>query len=274
MTSAPVASRIAFAIAAAVGTIGGSPRPFEPRFVRCSSGTSTRSQTISGTSAIVGSLYASSVFVSTVPVRGSSSRCSENVCPSAWMIPPSIWLRAPSGLITRPTSWIATTFSTRTSPVPTSTATSASWIPNVSTRIPVGFGPRAPLPRIWPSSSRPVISSSGQLPPSEQTMLPPRRVSVSSGRSNRCAASSTTWRAASAAAERTAGPIEGSVDEPPEIDANGPRAESPICTSTRSSGRPSSSAAIIAIAVRVPVPMSCIAVTTFARPSEPSRTQA
>ena len=68
VTSAPVASRIAFAIAAAVGTIGGSPRPFEPRFVRCSSGTSTRSQTISGTSAIVGSLYASSVFVSTVPV--------------------------------------------------------------------------------------------------------------------------------------------------------------------------------------------------------------
>ena len=37
-TSAPVASRIAFAIAAAVGTIGGSPSPFEPRFVRCASG--------------------------------------------------------------------------------------------------------------------------------------------------------------------------------------------------------------------------------------------
>ena len=47
-TSAPVASRIAFAIAAAVGTIGGSPSPFEPRFVRCSSGMSTSSVTISG----------------------------------------------------------------------------------------------------------------------------------------------------------------------------------------------------------------------------------
>ena len=44
--------------------------------------------------------------------------------------------------------------------------------------------------------------------------------------------------------------------------------------STRSRERPSSSAAICAIAVRVPVPMSCIAVTTFARPSEPSRTHA
>ena len=37
---------------------------------------------------------------------------------------------------------------------------------------------------------------------------------------------------------------------------------------------PSSSAAICAIAVRVPVPMSCIAVTTVARPSEPTRTHA
>ena len=34
-------------------------------------------------------------------------------------------------------------------------------------------------------------------------------------------------RAASAAAERTAGPIDGVVDEPAEIDAYGPRAESP-----------------------------------------------
>jgi hypothetical protein len=37
---------------------------------------------------------------------------------------------------------------------------------------------------------------------------------------------------------------------------------------------PSSSAAICAIAVRVPVPMSCIAVTTCARPSAPRRIHA
>jgi hypothetical protein len=55
---------------------------------------------------------------------------------------------APSGLITRPTSWIAATRSTRTSPVSTSTATSATCTPNVITDIPVGFGPRPPLPRI------------------------------------------------------------------------------------------------------------------------------
>ena len=81
-------------------------------------------------------------------------------------------------------------------------------------------------------------------------------------------------RFASAAAARTAGPIDGVVDDPAEIEAYGPRAESPSSTRTCSSGTPSSSAAICAITVRVPVPMSCIAVTTVARPSEPTRIQA
>ena len=35
------------------------------------------------------------------PVRGSCSRCSESVWPMPWMIPPSIWLDAPSGSMTR-----------------------------------------------------------------------------------------------------------------------------------------------------------------------------
>src|SRR3954471_16875003 len=82
------------------------------------------------------------------------------------------------------------------------------------------------------------------------------------------------WRAASAAADRTAGPIDGVVEDPAEIEAYGPRAESPSTKSTRSSGSPSSSAAIWLIAVAVPVPMSCIAVITVARPSEPRRTHA
>src|SRR5438876_8677832 len=82
------------------------------------------------------------------------------------------------------------------------------------------------------------------------------------------------WRFASAAAARTAGPTDGVVDEPAERVAYGPRALSPSTTSTRSIGTPSSSAAICAIAVRVPVPMSCIAVTTVARPSEPTRIHA
>src|ERR687883_277377 len=81
-------------------------------------------------------------------------------------------------------------------------------------------------------------------------------------------------RFASAAAARTAGPIEGIVDEPAEIEAYGPRAESPSETDTHSSGTPSSSAAICAIAVRDPVPMSCIAVITVTRASELTRTHA
>src|SRR5262249_30338576 len=72
----------------------------------------------------------------------------------------------------------------------------------------------------------------------------------------------------------TAGPIDGRVDEPAEMEAYGPRAESPSATPTCSSGTPSSSAAICAIAVPVPVPMSCMAVITTARPSEPTRTHA
>ena len=190
------------------------------------------------------------------------------------MIPPSTWLRAPSGLITRPMSWIAAIRSTVTSPVSTSTATSATWTPKVSTRIPVGFGPREPLPVICASSSRPVISSSGQDPPSAETTRPSRSDNTRCSRSNFCAAISRICRAASAAAARTAGPIDGVVEEPAETEAYVPRAESPSETRTRSSGSPSSSAAICAIAVRVPVPMSCIAVRTVAEPSELTRTPA
>ena len=59
------------------------------------------SETISGTSAIVGIRYESSVVVRMFPVSGSSSRSSESVWPIPWMIPPSTWLAAPSGLMIR-----------------------------------------------------------------------------------------------------------------------------------------------------------------------------
>src|SRR6185437_10481936 len=52
----PVACAKAFAIAAAVGIAGGSPSPFEPIAFAATSATSTNSTTISGASAIVGSL--------------------------------------------------------------------------------------------------------------------------------------------------------------------------------------------------------------------------
>src|SRR5207247_2935560 len=68
--------------------------------------------------------------------------------------------------------------------------------------------------------------------------------------------------------------IDGTADGPAEVDAYGPRAESPAETSTWSSASPSSWAAICCIAVFEPVPMSCIAVTTVARPSAPSLSHA
>ena len=63
----------------------------------------------------------------------------------------------------RPTSCTATTRSTRTSPVPASTATCAIWQPNVLTRKPSGFGPRAPEPSIVASPSFSVTSVDGHV---------------------------------------------------------------------------------------------------------------
>ena len=176
----------------------------------------------------------------------------------------------------RPTSWIAAIRSTRTSPVSTSTATSATWTPKVSTRIPAGFGPRAPLPRIWPSSSRPVTSSSGHEPPSAETMLPPSQrehalLDVVALRGDledlpRRVRGGRAHGRAHARERRRAGR---------RSTAYGPRAESPSCDADalererrapRRRSAPSPSAC--------PVPMSCIAVTTVARPSEPTRTHA
>ena len=52
----PSAFDTAFAIAPAVGMIGGSPRPFAPMLFASVSGTSTKRTTILGTSLTVGTL--------------------------------------------------------------------------------------------------------------------------------------------------------------------------------------------------------------------------
>ena len=144
------------------------------------------------------------------------------------MIPPSIWLRAPSGLITRPTSWIATTFST-------THLAGADVDRDLGELDPEREHAHAGRVRAAGALAEDlaVAEQAGDLaraasePPSDETIWPPFSESSRSSRSKRCAASSITCRAASAAAERTAGPIDGSVDEPPETTANGPRAESP-----------------------------------------------
>ena len=96
-----------------------------------------------------------------------------------WRTPPSTWLDAASGLTIRPTSWTATIRSTRTSPVPGSTATCAIWQPNVWTRKPSGFGPREPEPSIVALPSFPVTSvTSTSSAPSRERIRPSAIVEV------------------------------------------------------------------------------------------------
>ena len=85
--SAPVASRIAFAIAAATGMIGGSPSPFEPRFVSCASGMSIE---LADDLGHVGHrrhpVGVERPGEDAARLRGRFRRCSESVCPIPWMI--------------------------------------------------------------------------------------------------------------------------------------------------------------------------------------------
>ena len=87
--------------------------------------------------------------------------------------PPSTWLAALSGLMTRPMSCTATTRSQRTSPVPGSTATCAIWQPNEWMARPSGFGPRPPSPAIVASPSFSVTAETGSSSaPSAERMRP------------------------------------------------------------------------------------------------------
>src|SRR6185503_5289429 len=63
---------IAFATAAAVGMIGGSPSPFAPRLFARRSGRSVKRTTISGTSSDVGILYHSRSAFMTRPSERST----------------------------------------------------------------------------------------------------------------------------------------------------------------------------------------------------------
>ena len=95
-----------------------------------------------------------------------------------WMIPPSTWLDAPSGLITRPMSWIAAIRSTVTSPVSTSTATSATCMPNVSTSMPGRVrAARARAEDLAVAEQADAPRASGQLSPPAATTIPPASVS-------------------------------------------------------------------------------------------------
>ena len=188
---------------------------------------------------------------------GSSSRCSESVCPRPWMIPPSTWLDAPSGLMTRPTSWIAAIRSTRTSPVSTSTATSATWTPKVRIAHPGRVRAAGAL-----AEDLTVLEQAGDLLERPRAAVGGDDVAVLEAQHPllevvalrrdldhlaRRVRSGRAHRRAHARGRGGAGRVGG-------VRAARRSRRSEI--STRSNGSPSSSAAIWASAVDVPVPMS------------------
>ncbi len=189
--------------------------------------------------------YCAKSWLTTWPNRGSSTLCSYSAIDIPWIIPPISWDRAVLGLITRPTSNIPSSRATRTSPVSSSTRTSANWAPKLCIAQRSASG--------WPPGSSAVASRppGGAIPP----------CSVRSRARSRSAASQI-------AVPQLLTPAEN-----PATDAAG-SAVSPIRISTCPTGTPSASAAIWVSAVQVPVPRSAAAIRTVQWPSGPIRTVA
>ncbi len=206
---------------------------------------------------------------------GSTIRSSVIAKPMPCMIPPSAWLRAPIGLMMRPTSCTATIRSMVTTPVAVSTATCATWQPKVLTASSSGFGPRDPRPvtQALPSFSVTSVIGRRRVPSLERTS-PPSSVRSDAEISNRSAARSSSCVRAWWPAERTAGAMEESVIEPPEVGPWAASEVSPACTLIDSTGTPSRSATTIAEAVIVPVPRSCRPIERIGRAVRPIRTSA
>ena len=192
----------------------------------------------------------------TRPRPRSTTRSSERANPSAWMTPPCTCDSAVSGLTMRPMSCTATIFSTKISPVRTSTSTCAKCAPKVLIDMPSGFGKREPLPMTVLFSSFFEISATVVFAPL-LTTCPASRRSSRTGVSRTPAAAARNCSRASFAARRTAGPTDASVSDPALIGPYGPSVFS----------IPSSSAHTCARTVRVPVPMSCVPARSTTVPS-------
>ncbi len=159
------------------------------------------------------------------------------------IMPPMSWLRAVSGLMIRPAAKMPSIRRTRTSPLVTSTATSANCAPKECRSL------FASAPMAAPVSERAVIPCGGMSPP---------RAS--------CSRSSLT-------AAVTAQPQERVPIEPPAIIA-GPKSLSAIFIRIRAGSTSSASAAISVSAVRAPVPTSAAVIRTVNVPSASAVTAA
>ena len=196
--------------------------------------------------------------------------------PSPCSTPPSTWLRACSGEMTRPMSCTATMRSTVISPVAASTATCAIWQPNVFTRMPSGFGPREPVPTscAWPSL--PVISVTGsRSAPSSETNSPfddPEvvRRDLEARRRRARAACRAGRRRRRAPRER---PTASSASRPRRARRRRSASSRPRRGRGRAAARAPRRRPSRTPSSR-PVPMSCAPVTTVTTPSWPMRTSA
>ncbi|GDY41596.1 hypothetical protein SANT12839_024780 [Streptomyces antimycoticus] len=95
------------------------------------SGSSSQWASTAWTSAWEAMWYWAKSWLTTWPNRGSSTLCSYSAIDIPWVIPPMSWERAVLGLMTRPTSNIPSSRVTRSSPVSSSTRTSANWAPKL-----------------------------------------------------------------------------------------------------------------------------------------------
>ena len=185
------------------------------------------------------------------------------------MMPPSSWLSASVGLMMRPASCAATIRSTRTMPVSRSTSTSANCAPKVMIAVSAGFGPRDPFPMIITLPSFAVTSAKVIVRSVSRTTMRESRASSASGAaSSMAAAASKSWRRASSAAMRTAGPTDAVVIEPQEFPVYGRLWVSPMMARTSDSFAPKLSAAICERTVRAPVPRSWVPARTSTVASE------
>ena len=98
-----MASKIALAMAGAVGTSGGSPMPLAPVGLASGSGRSTAR----GGSRDVGDgrhLVVLQIGIQHLPWRASTIRSSVKAKPRPWVTPPTTWLSTMVGLTIRPQS--------------------------------------------------------------------------------------------------------------------------------------------------------------------------
>jgi hypothetical protein len=127
-----VALKTAFATAASVGTIGGSPMPaVEVLLPRLATG--VRIDCASNMSEVPAPCTTRG-WGSPSCRRCCRARFSKSAHEAPWIIAPITWLCVVSGLTTMPQSLTETIFTTRTTPVPVSTSTSANCVPARSPR--------------------------------------------------------------------------------------------------------------------------------------------